>query len=271
MTDETPAPRRRQGGYLFVRKGARRVTLDEALPRRAPRQPAVSAVLDAHDGPGGLRYRRSPLDPAAVDPRLCFFVHPDAPICALYRAAAAELRSRAGDASTILVTSPHGRAGRTLTALNIASVLAERDRICIVDLHHRAPGVAAAFGLDAPAGLRAAVRARRRTPDAPIDVTLLADRLTALCIEPGADPLPADALRAILATLGEHTDRILIDGPPVLDGDPALDIAALADGVLLVAEPADLASGDYERALEQLDGAPIVGALINDRGAHRAA
>lgn len=271
MSEETPAPRRRQGGYLFVRKGARRVSLDEALPRRASRQPAVSEVLEAHDGPGGLRYRRPPLDPAAIDPRLCFFVHPDAPICALYRAAAAELRSRAADASTILVTSPHRRAGRTLTALNIASALAERDRICVVDLHRRAPGVAAALGLDAPAGLRAALRTRRRTPDAPIDVTLLADRLTALCIEPGGDRLPLAALRAILATLAEHTDRILIDGPPVLDGDPDLEIAALADGVLLVAEPSDLASGDYERALEQLDGARIAGTLINDRGARRAA
>lgn len=273
MSEETPAARRRQGAYLFVRKGARRVTLDEALPERAVHAPSVAELLAPTDGAGGLRHRRPALDPAAIDPRLCFFVHPEAPVCALYRQAAADLRRQADGARVILVTSPHGRAGRTLTTLNLACALAETDRVAIVDLHRHNPGVARAFGLRAPAGLLAAARARRRTPGAPLDVTRLADRLTALCIEPDARPdtLALATLRPILDTLAATADRVLIDGPPVLDGDSLLDLAVLADGVLLVAEPADLASGDYERTLALFEGRRLVGTLLNDRGARAIA
>lgn len=269
MSEVSPAARRRQGAYLFVRKGSRRVNLDEILPERPARPASVAELLTPRDGAGGLRYRRPPLDPAALDPRLSFFVHPEAPVCDLYRTTAADLRRRAEGVRIVLITSPHGRAGRTLTTLNLASALAEQDRVCVVDLHRRNPGIARAFGLTDPAGLLAAARARRRAPGAPLDVTLLADRLTALCIEPDAraDALALATLRSILDTLAEHADHVLIDGPPVLDGDPVLDLAALVDGVLLVAEPADLASGDYERTLALFEGRRLVGTLLNDRGA----
>lgn len=272
MSDSTPATgRRTDGGYLFVRKGARRVSIDEALPGRAAPVPAVGDLLRAPVGRGELRYVRPPLDPAALDPRLCFFVHPDAPVCDLYRAAAGELSSNAGDARRLLVTSPRERAGRTLTTINLGSALAASDRVVLVDLHRRNPGVARAFGLAEPEGLVAALRRRRRDPGAPVDAVLLADRLAALCLEPDAPPdaMQLGALRPILDAIAASADRVLVDGPPVLDGDHVLDLATLVDGVVLVAEPADLASGDYERAIERFEGRRIVGALINDRGMAR--
>ena len=271
MTDDAPPSRRTEGGYLFVRKGARRVSIDEALPGRIQGLPSVDALLRSPEGPGGIRYVRPTLDPAAVDPRLCFFQSPSAPVCDLYRASAAELQGHAEGVVRILVTSPRGGAGRTISAINIASALAEHDRVVLVDLHRRRPGMARAFGLTDQEGLVAALRRRRRAPGSPIDVTLLAERLFALFIEADAPPgvLGLGALRAVLDALAASADRVLIDGPPVLDGDAVLELAALADGVLVVLEPGDLATGDYERTLERLEGRRIVGTLINDRGPGR--
>jgi hypothetical protein len=91
MSEVAPAARRRQGAYLFVRKGSRRVNLDEILPERPARPASVAERLTPRDGAGGLRYRRPALDPAALDPRLSFFVHPEAPVCDLYRTTAGSL------------------------------------------------------------------------------------------------------------------------------------------------------------------------------------
>ncbi len=266
--DSPPSGRRNEGGYLFVRKGARRVSIDEALPGRTPRLPPVAELLATAPGRGGLRYVRPALDPGAVDPHLCFFQSPSAPICDLYRSAAAELEGHCAGVRRLLVTSPRGMAGRTISAINLASALAERDRVVLVDLHRRRPGIARAFGLADQGGLVAALRHRRRSPGSPIDVTLLAERLAALFIEPDAPPdvLRLGELRPILDAIDGAADRVIIDGPPVLDGDAVFDLAALVEGVLIVAEPADLASGDYERTLERFEGRRIVGVLLNDRG-----
>lgn len=271
MSDDARPARRSEGGYLFVRKGARRVSLDQALPGRASRLPQVGSLLQSPAGPGGVRYVRPTLDPAAVDPRLCFFKSPAAPVCDLYRAAAAELEGHAEGAVRILVTSPRGGAGRTTTTINVGSALAERDRVVLVDLHRRRPGLARAFGLSEHDGLVTASRQQRRSPGSPIDLVLLAERLSALFVEPDAPPdvLRLGNLRPVLDALSTAGDRLLLDGPPVLDGDAVLELAALADGVLVVLEPEDLASGDYERTLERLDGRRIVGTLINDRGPGR--
>jgi len=271
VSDDAPPARRSEGGYLFVRKGARRVSLDEALPGRSQSLPPVEDLLRHPVGPGGVRYVRPMLDPGAVDPRLCFFKSPSAPVCDLYRAAAGELLGHARGAVRILVTSPRGGSGRTITAINLGSALAERDRVVLLDLHRRRPGVARAFGLTAHGGLVEALRCSRRDPGRPLDVTLLAERLAALFIEPDAPPdtVGIGALKPILGALAAASDRVLIDGPPVLDGDAVLELAALADGVLVVLEPGDMASGDYERTLERLEGRRIVGTLINDLGPAR--
>ncbi len=271
MTDDAPPARRAEGGYLFVRKGARRVSIDDALPGRGQSLPSVEALLESPAGPGGIRYVRPTLDPAAVDPRLCFFTSPSAPVCDLYRASAAELRGHADGVVRILVTSPRGRSGRTTTVINLGSALAEHDRVVLVDLHRRRPGLARAFGLTDQEGLLAALSRQRRTPGSPIDVTLLAERLAALFVEADApaEALSLSAVRTVLDVLSTAADRVLVDGPPVLDGDAVLELAALADGILIVLEPGDMATGDYERTLERLEGRRIVGTLINDRGPGR--
>lgn len=271
MTDDPRPAHRAEGGYLFVRKGARRVSIDDALPGRSQSLPSVEALLEAPAGRGGVRYIRPTLDPGAVDPRLCFFKTPDAPVCDLYRASASELLGHAEGAVRILITSPRGGAGRTTTAINLASALAERDRIVLVDLHRRHPGLARAFGLVDHGGIVDALRRRRREPGCPIDLTLLGERLAALFMESDAPPnaLQLQALRPVLDALAGSADRVLIDGPPVLDGDAVLELAALVDGVLIVFDPDDLASGDYERTLERFEGRRIVGTLLNDRGPAR--
>lgn len=272
MSDPPNPGHRKTGAYLFVRKGARRVSIDEVLPGRKRQVPSVAAMLEPVDGRGGVRSLRPRLDPRRLDPRLCFFTQPEAPICDLYRASAAEFAGQTEGIKRILVVSPHARGGRTLTTLNLAAALAEHDRVTVVDLHRRSPGVAAAFGLAEPATIGDALAARRHARGAAIDLTLVTERLSVLAIARDLDPaaLPLGPIGDILETVADSSDRVLIDGPPALDGDPILDLARLAEGVLIVVEPGDLATGDYERTVSMFQDWKLVGTIISDRGARRS-
>ncbi len=155
-----------------------------------------------------------------------------------------------------------------MIALNLASAFAEEGRATVVDCCLRRPAIARSFGFRAFGGLAAAVSSRRRSDKSATDLVLVADRLSALFIEERAPAslFEAPETRRIFDDLSTVSDMVFLDGPPALEGDSLDAVADLADGVLLVIEPSDLASGDYERALARLEGRNIVGALINDRG-----
>lgn len=272
------SPRRSRkdaGTYLFVREGGRRGARPTPPPERAddPVRAQLSSdsllmpldVLNA----ARLRYLRPRLKPDAVDPRLAFFLDPNGEVAEDYREAAQRLVGADIDARRILVTSPRRGSGKTLTALNLASAVAEQQRVTVVDLHFARPGVIGAFGLKPDAGLVELTRARRRDHRAPIDLVLLADRLAAL---PLLGPLDAEEAAALaesselgrlLEEVAFGADLLIADGPPVLE-DGGLDaLWPLVDAVVLVVRPSELGSGAYERALDVLEGRVVVGTVVN--------
>jgi tyrosine-protein kinase Etk/Wzc len=232
---------------------------------------AATAPVDPARAPSAaprLRYVRPQLNPRAIDQRLYFFLQPDDPVCDVYREMAHHTLANAEGGRRLLVTSPRRGAGRTTVALNLASAFAEEGRASVVDCCLRRPAIARSFGFRAFQGLAAATADRRRSDSAATDLVLVADRLSALFIEERAPAnlFGAPEVRAILDDLASVSDVVLLDGPPALEGDSLGAVADLAEGIILVLEPADLASGDYERTLTRLEGRHIVGALINDRG-----
>jgi len=65
--------------------------------------------------------------------------------------------------------------------------------------------------------------------------------------------------------LARAFDIVLIDGPPVSPGGPALSLASRADGVLLVVAVRDVDSPDVQGAVDALrrTGAEVLGAVLN--------
>jgi capsular exopolysaccharide synthesis family protein len=166
------------------------------------------------------------------------------------RSAAAEsfryLRSRLQPllrgCAIVLVTSAGEREGRTVTATNLAVVMAQAGlRVVLVDADLRNPRVHAAFGADNTVGLTN-VLAGERTAGTTLQDTPVARLRVLAAGEPtqnAGDMLVGNRLRRILDSLRAQCDLIVMDSSPVLSVSDTIALAAASDHILLV--------GDYRR------------------------
>ena len=181
----------------------------------------------------------------------------------LLRANLEFVRATGGDVRTILITSAVEREGKSTTAANLAIAEARSGRsVALVDLDLRrpyidrffrlvgAPGIAdvvlgsvqldqalqridLGLGTFASTGQQGATGNGHRAPMAEAGVL---DVLVSGPLPP--DPgefVASEPVTAILATLRESYDTVLIDSPPVLRVGDALAISSDADGVIVVA------------------------------------
>lgn len=178
-------------------------------------------------------------------------------------------RNDAGNpARTILVTSSVPDEGKTTTALNLALAFAEeRQRsTLIVDLDLRRPSVGRYVTPPASLGLSELLN-----EPVGLDHVLLQMKSTRLSILPAGRPagnptelLRSDALAGTMEELRKRFDWIVIDTPPCVPFSDASVLQALADGTVLVVRAGRTAKGSVERALESLEGGPILGVVLND-------
>jgi Mrp family chromosome partitioning ATPase len=178
------------------------------------------------------------------------------------------LESDRGQASVVVVTSPLGGEGKTVTVAHLAATFGEIGRTVVAvsaDLRHprlhfyfdkaREPGLADV--------LRGAPDARRLT-DLNLETKVRGVRFVASGV-PVRNPAP------LLNRIGDHlgdargmADLVLIDGPPLLTTSDGADVARHADGVLLVVRAGRTSVGAARRSLELLGrlGIPILGAVL---------
>jgi capsular exopolysaccharide synthesis family protein len=140
--------------------------------------------------------------------------------------------------TTLLFTSGMHGEGKTVTAVNTAAVLAQMGaRVLVIDADLRCSACHTVLGVDNKAGL-AEVLAGRWDP---ADVIRPTVSESLFILSSGSVPSnPAELvgskqMRAVLATLQEQYDYILIDSPPVMLASDAMLLSTMVDGVLLVA------------------------------------
>ena len=139
---------------------------------------------------------------------------------------------------TLLFTSGiHGEA-KTVTVVNTAAVLAQMGvRVLVIDADLRCSACHTVLGIENRAGL-AEILAGRWEPSDVIRPTV-SEHLFVL--SSGSVPHnPAELvgskhMRALLASLREQYDYILIDSPPVMLASDAMLLSTMVDGVVLVA------------------------------------
>lgn len=169
----------------------------------------------------------------------------------------------------IAVTAARRGTGTTHVAANLALSVARRPsaRVALADLDLGAPGLASRFTLKAPGPLGPILAG-----EAPIVPHLrLAARNLALLLN-------GQRCRAPASILGEESahralddleqflqpDLLLIDLPPLLEGDAALSILSAMDGVLLVADGTATRPDDIRDCERVLDGrSRFVGMVLN--------
>ncbi len=164
------------------------------------------------------------------------------------------------DARVVMVTSAVPSEGKSTTAANLAIALARGGRrVTLVDLDLRRPYIARFFDLNGTAGLTQVALGRVELDDAIVSIGLSKGetgkrnhdsnggnghaKLEGFLNVLTTGPIPPDAgefvgthaVAAIIETLREQNDFVIVDAPPLLHVGDAMALTSRVDGLLLVA------------------------------------
>lgn len=168
----------------------------------------------------------------------------------------------------LVVTSAIPVEGKTVTAANLAIAMAESGRrVVLIEADLRRPRTADYFGMEGAVGLTNVLIGQASAHD------LLQQfaRLPLWVLASGPlPPNPSELLGShqmgeLLKELGEESDVVLLDAPPLLPVTDAAVLATQCDGALLVARHGHTTRDQIAGAVAALDqvGAHLLGTVIN--------
>jgi capsular exopolysaccharide synthesis family protein len=218
---------------------------------------AIPALLDRHEVVEQFRGLRSHLAQARVD----------APL------------------KTVLISSGIASEGKSFVALNLAASVARgsRNRVLLIDGDLRRPTLHHWLGASNKPGLseyldRTAEQSEilQRNDAKNNEKTLLSGLANLAFIAAGAcadnssELIISSRLESLIASVSQHFDWIFIDSPPILSVPDAVDLARVADGVLLVIRDAKTPYQAIQRAQAAFRQSRLLGVVLNAaKGAHR--
>lgn len=175
-----------------------------------------------------------------------------------------------GGPQTILVTSSIPDEGKSVTAMNLAILLAESGvRALLVDADLRRPSVAPTLGLESAVGLTTVLMNRVAFESAvqPWGDGYSLDVLTSGVVPPNPSELIASAaMENLIAKMQRQYDVVIIDSPPLVPVSDPSAIATLVTGVLLVVSAdGTLRRDQLQHAVQSLKlvGARTLGLVMN--------
>ena len=208
-----------------------------------------------------------------IDPRLVTYFDPKALITEQYKILRTNILSTNAKRplKTLVITSSLHSEGKTITALNLAMVIAQstqRPKVLVVDADMRRGCVAKYLGVDQQAGLTEILTDKVDPSEAlfHIDMENLAFIAAGSVAENPAELLGSDKMRQFLADMKAQFDFILIDTPPIIAvTDPGI-VGALADGILMTIQAGRTQRGVIRRAAELLEQSQskIVGHVLTN-------
>jgi protein-tyrosine kinase len=186
-----------------------------------------------------------------------------------------ELLNEGGACRVLAVTSALQGEGKTLTAINLALVMAmslER-RVVLVDCDLRKPKIHGTLGLAVEFGLTEVLRG-----DAPLERALIEMPKEGLTVLPAgtlpsnpAELLGTQRLRETVAALRERFDYVILDTPAAIPvSDPEI-ICNLADGIIFVVRAGSTPREQVLRAMDNFSRDRIVGIVLNSSEAEAEA
>ena len=167
----------------------------------------------------------------------------------------------------LVLTSAAGAEGKSVTAVNLSLTLASclNGSVLLIDGDLRRPRVHEYLGLTAIKGFSDLLS----EPDN--DLLPYISKVRSLDVLTGGSQLtnPVGLLasqraRDTLARLQKEYRIIVVDSPPLVPTADSHILAVLADGVLVVARARKTKRELFQRALESLDSANILGVVLND-------
>ncbi|OLE50717.1 MAG: hypothetical protein AUG51_26565 [Acidobacteria bacterium 13_1_20CM_3_53_8] len=230
---------------------------------------AAGATLDAAGSARAIEFVSRQISTARVEPHLVAITQPRSPYCEQFRS----LRTRLLQASerrkmqAFVVTSAGVGEGKTLTALNLAWLLAQTDgvRALLIDSDLRQPCATEYLGIDEPTGLSEVLAGT-----ATLEESIIRLEPAGLYLLPGGEPrddvaelLSGPKFDKVLAEARRMFDYIIIDAPPMGIFTDANLLINSADGAMLVVRAGKTRYATVERLLEQLPRERMLGVVLN--------
>lgn len=244
------------------------VPVGSALPGGLASRDA-GATLDAAGSARVGGFVSYDISPARVEPHLIAVSQPRSAYCEQFRS----LRTRilqAGErlqTRAIVVTSAGVAEGKTLTALNLAWLLAQTEgvRALIIDSDLRQPCATEYLGIEVAAGLSEVLGGQIKLEDAIVRL-----EPAGLYLLPGGKPrddvaelLSGPSYARLLTDVRRMFDYIIIDAPPLGVFTDASVLMNRADGALLVVRAGKTKYSVVDKLLEQIPKERLMGVVLN--------
>ncbi len=183
------------------------------------------------------------------------------------------LKVNKNDLKTVMVASAGSGEGKSLTAANLAIVMAQaKYKTILVDADLRQPKQHEIFELAQHGGLTELLRSTDKLQE-----EMLAEHLKKTSVEylevlnSGPRPpnpselLGSDRMKEILDLLSGQADVVILDGMPLLPVADSVVLSRHVNGVLLVADAGKTRRADLRKALKKLSqaGGGVMGAVLN--------
>jgi len=176
----------------------------------------------------------------------------------------------------LAVTASHESAGKTITAINLAMMIARSGSrsVYLLDLDLRKPGIARSLGIkDVTAGVGDYLSGKRK-----LDEILWSVGVDNLFVAVGrgrfdhsSELLVSKLMTELVSAIRSDPSEpiIIIDLPPVLAADDALAIVPIIDSLLFVVAEGETKRADISHSLELLRDVELLGVVLNkSRDAH---
>jgi capsular exopolysaccharide synthesis family protein len=230
---------------------------------------AAGATLDAAGPARAAEFRSYTISAARVEPHLVAITQPRSGYNEQFRS----LRTRVLQAGehqqmrTLVITSAGIGEGKTLTALNLAWLLAQTEgvRTLVIDSDLRQPCATNYLGLDLPVGLSEVLGGEVALEDAIVRL-----EPAGLYLLPGgqarddvAELLSGPGYERILREARRNFDYVIIDAPPLGIFTDASLLIDKADGALLVVRAGKTKYAIVDRLLARLPRERMLGVVLN--------
>ncbi len=178
-----------------------------------------------------------------------------------------------GMPKSVMVTSSAQGEGKTITSVNLATVLAQNGaRVLLIDADLRRPTLHRAFSVPRSPGLTDSItHTRGAKPDLSTPAIYTTD-VPGLSLMPAghSTPSPAELLsssrfQTLLVDCESIFDCVIVDCPPILGLADAVVLSRVVEGVILVVASGSTGKDNFRMSVRRLRQvqAPVLGIVLN--------